>query len=152
MIFSFVKSKCKSLLPIINCFHIVLQECGPSGVPNGQWMKVPRPGKNLVIFPSVNFRCYDCVTSSPTMNILVLLRSQCRCCRILWKKHQRYNDEHHAHQCVFFVCMYLLLLSMCVLSMCLPGYGAAAAPSGYGSKGEVCFSVDENLSHSHSKC
>lgn len=24
---------------------MVIPDCGPSGVPNGQWMKIPRPGK-----------------------------------------------------------------------------------------------------------
>lgn len=112
-----------------NCFHIVLQECGPSGVPNGQWMKVPRPGKtrdtcnNTSIqfhetFPAIcNFCAYDCVTSSPTMNILVLVRSQCRCWRILWKKHKRYMEEHRAHQRVF--CVHVFVIGVWVCHLCV---------------------------------
>lgn len=147
-----------------NCFHIVLQECGPSGVPNGQWMKVPRPGKTrdtsiqfLETFPAIcNFHAYDCVTSSPTMNILVLFRSQCRCRRILWKKHKRYMEEHRAHQRVF-VCMYLLLLCECVIFVF--GRLWCCITKWIWLKRCVCFSVSETVLHtntsgscSQSKC
>lgn len=30
---------------VCNISVMVILDCGPSGVPNGQWMKIPRPGK-----------------------------------------------------------------------------------------------------------
>lgn len=30
--------------------YIGALDCGPSGVPNGQWMKIPRPGKMRVLY------------------------------------------------------------------------------------------------------
>lgn len=32
------------------CLHWCVPDCGPSGVPNGQWMKIPRPGKLRVLY------------------------------------------------------------------------------------------------------
>lgn len=31
------------------CNYFYILECEPSGVPNGQWMKIPRPGKQRLI-------------------------------------------------------------------------------------------------------
>lgn len=72
------------------------------------------------------------------MNILVLVRSQCRCWGSLWKKHKRYLDEHHVRYCIF--CMHVFVIGASVLSMCFSGYGAgAAAQNGYGAKGELAI-------------
>ena len=47
-------------------FYMGILDCGPSGVPNGQWVKIPRPGKLRVLYFTVGFQqqCVIIITAT----------------------------------------------------------------------------------------
>lgn len=54
---------------IVLLIYMFILDCDPSGVPNGQWMKIPRPGKRSYIMYYVHgitvyFNVSDCHTVS----------------------------------------------------------------------------------------